>query len=885
MILSLFIIVPNKVFARVIPGTDGYYETRWDELRSFKPDNSRFTTYMALNYDNMTKPSNGAPTDTVIGMPNVFIQEDSEGGVVRTLEGDQAKANSTSFLIAEKDETNPNGYQVLNDPFQFLGTSSKLCVSNTVNGIYGERGNLTMPKSGNQITVGTELVPVGNATVRHTFTVVNNSKEDITFILMKDVGIEIGVGWDRKSPETMKMLGNNEGISMEQNGYRLNYLFRNTINGPDNFASFGLPTGYGTRTDYYAQVDRNHYVSAPWLYQPYSGNSIHGTGMEADGYLPNQILRPNSGSNPKKAGITMKWDEVTLGPGEYKDFTYDVQFYGDFGISYLFHNQDLTKEEVYSAGDTVAFQPSGNWNKEDYQLSEGVIETTISKYVDLKNNDEVIVKAIDTSGNGLKEEEIKKVAIKDVYDKDTRLLSVPVTKEEVAKIDVNANAIGIEFEGLLNESSRNQEVHQMATIRFTESRTMTEHVRSQPIMFVVDNYEWVAPDSYELLVEKEVKQSEFFLGEKVPYQINAANTSQSTTHLKNASLVDTLPPGMGKPTSVTVDGQLVPDSKMKWDEKERQLYLSLGDIAPDEMKKINYLSTLETGKQDEIKVNKVSFSGDDVEESTTAEASFKVKMKEKRTVDFDSNGGSKVPQQIVDDGEKLAEPTDPIFLNRHFKGWYVDKELTKKYDFQTAVTADFTLYAKWQSEILDPTNSEETIEPVKPTNPTIGELRIAYVSDFDFGTSENGKEELVKQAKPDMTKDKGEVPSFVSIIDDRSEDLKKEAPWELRAKSSTFKDKNNNELKGANLLLSDLNYNSRKRNPTIVPGTLNISDSVQKLSTSNNQPEGFSWSLTLGEISEDQVSGVSLKVPYGEYKNATNYKANIEWQLVPSIKD
>ncbi|MDR0682503.1 MAG: InlB B-repeat-containing protein [Dysgonamonadaceae bacterium] len=65
------------------------------------------------------------------------------------------------------------------------------------------------------------------------------------------------------------------------------------------------------------------------------------------------------------------------------------------------------------------------------------------------------------------------------------------------------------------------------------------------------------------------------------------------------------------------------------------------------------------------------------------------------TVTFESNGGSEVAPQTVVHNDKATEPEDPTKEGNTFAGWYSDSELTTLYDFDTPVTADITLYAKW----------------------------------------------------------------------------------------------------------------------------------------------------------------------------------------------
>ena len=68
-------------------------------------------------------------------------------------------------------------------------------------------------------------------------------------------------------------------------------------------------------------------------------------------------------------------------------------------------------------------------------------------------------------------------------------------------------------------------------------------------------------------------------------------------------------------------------------------------------------------------------------------------------VTFNSNGGSTVQIQTVQSENTATKPTpDPIREAYTFGEWYADEALTTLYDFNTPVTADITLYAKWNAE-------------------------------------------------------------------------------------------------------------------------------------------------------------------------------------------
>ncbi len=70
------------------------------------------------------------------------------------------------------------------------------------------------------------------------------------------------------------------------------------------------------------------------------------------------------------------------------------------------------------------------------------------------------------------------------------------------------------------------------------------------------------------------------------------------------------------------------------------------------------------------------------------------------TVTFDTNGGSTVSSQTIEEGNKVARPQNPTKADDEnyfydFAGWYTDQACTQAFDFNTSITAATTLYAKW----------------------------------------------------------------------------------------------------------------------------------------------------------------------------------------------
>ncbi len=68
-----------------------------------------------------------------------------------------------------------------------------------------------------------------------------------------------------------------------------------------------------------------------------------------------------------------------------------------------------------------------------------------------------------------------------------------------------------------------------------------------------------------------------------------------------------------------------------------------------------------------------------------------------RTVTFDSNGGSPIPAQTVAYGGKAVQPANPTKSGYNFAGWFSNVTLTTLYNFNTVVTDNITLHAKWNA--------------------------------------------------------------------------------------------------------------------------------------------------------------------------------------------
>lgn len=85
-------------------------------------------------------------------------------------------------------------------------------------------------------------------------------------------------------------------------------------------------------------------------------------------------------------------------------------------------------------------------------------------------------------------------------------------------------------------------------------------------------------------------------------------------------------------------------------------------------------------------------------------------------IHFETNGGSEIENSIVNYGELMKAPDDPVKAGQRLKGWYKDYDLTEEWDFDNEpVARNMVLYAAWEEGEPDttpePKTMEESVEP------------------------------------------------------------------------------------------------------------------------------------------------------------------------------
>ena len=137
---------------------------------------------------------------------------------------------------------------------------------------------------------------------------------------------------------------------------------------------------------------------------------------------------------------------------------------------------------------------------------------------------------------------------------------------------------------------------------------------------------------------------------------------------------------------------------------------------------------------------------------TTVYAKWVEATVETYTVTFDLNGktGSTPASQIVEKGKTATRPaTDPAVEGYKFTDWYKEAACTNKYNFDTPVTDNITIYAGWE-KISGPDDKISALDPKPVIDETTKELYLVKGQKFTLDSSwsvDNGDKDKFKAYK------------------------------------------------------------------------------------------------------------------------------------------
>jgi uncharacterized repeat protein (TIGR02543 family) len=105
------------------------------------------------------------------------------------------------------------------------------------------------------------------------------------------------------------------------------------------------------------------------------------------------------------------------------------------------------------------------------------------------------------------------------------------------------------------------------------------------------------------------------------------------------------------------------------------------------------------------------------------------------TITFNSNGGSAVAPLTVNAGSVASKPADPNKSGYAFSGWFEQDSLVAPFDWNLAVTSDWTLYAGWTatgSSSVPSTSAPSSSAPATSAPSTSSGTSLSGVYYLDF---------------------------------------------------------------------------------------------------------------------------------------------------------
>lgn len=109
------------------------------------------------------------------------------------------------------------------------------------------------------------------------------------------------------------------------------------------------------------------------------------------------------------------------------------------------------------------------------------------------------------------------------------------------------------------------------------------------------------------------------------------------------------------------------------------------------------------------------------------------------TITFDSNGGSKVDSQTVEENKTVTKPSNPTKSGYTFVNWYYDDSV---FDFDTKITKNITLVAQWKKN--ESTNNNVDTSVTTEKNVTVTEKISFKTEEIKEKNMERGKTQIVQ---------------------------------------------------------------------------------------------------------------------------------------------
>lgn len=264
-------------------------------------------------------------------------------------------------------------------------------------------------------------------------------------------------------------------------------------------------------------------------------------------------------------------------------------------------------------------------------------------------------------------------------------------------------------------------------------------------------------------------------------------------------------------------------------------------------------------------------------------------------VNFETNGHGIVDSQTIAENGKATEPTNPEKNGYIFDGWYVDEEFTEKFYFNTPITKNITLYAKWaklmkisyrfesenKGESL-PSGITSLLANIQPTEGKLGDEIKAPQNIFEDVKVNNGIWSFKGWDKGDIILSEDGDNVFVgkwAFIENPKEnpkaDSNTENPTDPKPDQGGSKDHSENNPKKESGKESDPNHSDEAENSNDRPNESR--GGVQKENTNSSfDDEDKSNEDTFSKENLTDFSGADEKSSQSDNKNLKETKADLK---------
>ena len=343
------------------------------------------------------------------------------------------------------------------------------------------------------------------------------------------------------------------------------------------------------------------------------------------------------------------------------------------------------------------------------------------------------------------------------------------------------------------------------------------------------------------------------------------------------------------------------ESKFLGDNKS--IEVSLGDNLPDFMEDFNLVYEVKINNSVrshglEKEINLTYDNSDFIKPNNGTKVNLNADYEEAHKdhqVNFETNGHGEVEPQNVAKNGKATEPTKPEKSGYIFEGWYVDEDLKEKFDFNTPITKNTTLYAKWaklmkifykfesdnKGESL-PSEITSLLANIQPTEGKLGDEIKAPQSIFEDVKVNNGIWSFKGWDKEGIILAEDDDNTFVgkwAFIENPKENPKPDSnienPTDPKPDQGGSKDHSENDPKKESEKESDPNHSDEAENSNDRPNE--SQGGVQKENTKSSlDDEDKSNENTFSKENLTDFSGADEKSSQSDNKNLKETKADLK---------